>query len=117
MAVLMQPFAEQPVPMQPSNARGRYDDRLTAESQMLCCTMLSADYNQIAQIGWSVHDTGHSRHLKCLLAHAASPQCRIDAAAPSFVLLQAAAADAPMPQYSGDFIRRRLVVFVSIVLG
>lgn len=31
-------------------------------------------------------------------------------------LLQAAA-DAPMPQYSGDFIRRRLLVFVGIVLG
>jgi len=31
-------------------------------------------------------------------------------------LLQAAA-DAPVPQYSGDFIRRRLLVFVGIVLG
>eukprot|EP00882_Tetradesmus_deserticola_P022026 GHRQ01023903.1.p2 GENE.GHRQ01023903.1~~GHRQ01023903.1.p2 ORF type:complete len:210 (+),score=77.76 GHRQ01023903.1:228-857(+) len=29
----------------------------------------------------------------------------------------AAAADAPTPAYSADFIRRRLVVFVSIVIG
>lgn len=28
-----------------------------------------------------------------------------------------AAADAPTPQYSADFIRRRLIVFVGIVLG
>jgi hypothetical protein len=28
-----------------------------------------------------------------------------------------AASDAPLPAYSGEFIRRRLVVFVGIVLG